>query len=107
MRSYDTYELHKWLLKRASHGCNDSDYKTIVDMQVAHAKELIELRQDPLPAIDDFLRVAIELSHVLQGSEGLTQFAEHMRGMADSIDVRVRRGSFRTVSNVGKPANEG
>lgn len=107
MRSYDTYELHKWLLKSTSQVCDDSHVKTIVAMQVQHAKELIELRQDPLPAIDDFLRVAIELAHVLQGSEGLIQFADHMRGMADAIDVRVKRGAIRTVSTVGTPVNEG
>ena len=108
MRTYDTYDLHKWLLRSTELVSDDDPHvRTVVAMQVQHAKELIELRQNPLPAIDDFLRVAIELSHVLQGSEGLTQFAEHMRGMADSIDVRVRRGSFKTVSNVGKPANEG
>lgn len=108
MRSYDTYELHKWLLKTTEHRCEDDPHmKTAVAMYVQLAKEVIELRQDPLPAIDDFLLVAIELAHVLQGAEGLIRFAEHIRGMADSIDVRVKRGSMRTISTIGKPVNEG
>ena len=78
----------------------------MVDLQVKHAKELIELRQNPLPVPNDLLRVAIELSHVLEGSDGLTAFAEHMRAMADSIDIRVKRGAIRTVSGVSNPANE-
>lgn len=100
------YELHKWLLAYSNDTNDDPDAKAVADLNVEHVRKLIEIRGHPAFIPSELLQVAIETAHIWGGSAELTAFADHMRNMADSIDVRVRRGSFRTVSRVSDPANE-
>lgn len=101
------YELHKWLLELSMSTQNHDRVKEVVDLQVEHIKELIEIRGHPAFVPGMLLQAAIEVAHVSGGSRELTAFADQLRGMADSIDVRVKRSAIRTVSTVGKPVNEG
>ncbi len=97
------YNLHAWLTKTSF---EKEHPQKLVDLQVKHVKELVELQGEPMRVPNVLLQSAIEIAHIDGGADGLTDFANHLRRIADSIDVRIRRNDIRTVSTIGKPTNQ-
>ena len=98
------YELRKWLLKIYA---KDDFKEEVVETHMNYIRQLMPLREDIEELVaDDLLSAAIEISHISGGKDGLMAFAQHMRGMADAIEVRVRRGTLRVTPKANKPANQ-
>ena len=97
------HDLHLWLLKS---NAKSPDAAEITRLQVDHIRALMEIQKDPFEVWMSMLYGAIELAHVSGGKDELSFMADHLRDTADSIEVRIRRGSLRTVSTVSKPSNQ-
>lgn len=98
-----SYELHKWLMKTSR---DPEAAKEITNIQIECIKELLRIRDESGLVALDLLQAAIELSHIGGGARELSAFADHLRNMADSLDVRIKRSNIKTVSVITDPTNQ-